>query len=170
MGGVIKGTFKVTRREAELFMIGLISGILQKDDLTILEKCVRASNNVMDDVSGIVDEMSEGVNITNITKAIQMIGDLSQTVPDELQRCPELSSDAQRIKSWGAVFDYSWYTVFSKVWKKVLSNIGSILSDMGIMISNMIKGQWEQAGLDFADILNLSLGILPPATENFYLY
>jgi hypothetical protein len=77
MGGIIKGTFKVTRREAELFMIGLISGILQKDDLTVLEKCVRASNNVMDDVSGIVDEMSEGVNITNITKAIQMIGDLS---------------------------------------------------------------------------------------------
>lgn len=75
-------------------MIGLISGLLQKDDLTILEKCIRASNNVMSDVSDIVDDMSEGVNITKIMEAIQKIGDLSQTVPDELERCPQLSDDA----------------------------------------------------------------------------
>lgn len=51
-------------------MIGLISGILQKNDLTILEKCVRASNSVMGDVSDIVDQLYEGLNVTNIIKAI----------------------------------------------------------------------------------------------------
>ena len=82
-------------------MIGLISGILEKDDLTILEKCLRASTNVMTDVSFVIDQLYEGLNVTNIVKAIGKIGDLSQTVPTEVAKCPSLASDADRISHWG---------------------------------------------------------------------
>ena len=70
MGGVISGDFTVTTRQAELFMIGLISGLLQKDDLTVLEKCVRASNRVVTDISAVVDNMAAGLNVTNVIKAV----------------------------------------------------------------------------------------------------
>ena len=45
---------------------------------------------------------------------------------------------------------------------------------MGKMIADLCNGQWEQAGLDFGDILVISLGQLPSgetlALENMYLY
>ena len=152
-------------------MIGLISGILQKDDLRILEKCVRASNNVMGDVSDIVDQLYEGLNVTNIIKAIQMIGDLSQTVPGELSDCPSLSGDANRISTWGKQFVDAPWTTLAGISRRVMANIVSIFGDMGKMIADLCNGQWEQAGLDFGDILNLSLGSLPDSSaENLYLY
>merc|ERR1719272_1189924 len=71
IAGIITGNFKVDRRQAELFMIGAISGLLQKDDLTILEKCLRASNRVMDDVTALVDNLADGLDFTNIVKAVK---------------------------------------------------------------------------------------------------
>lgn len=150
-------------------MIGLMSGILQKDDLTILEKCTRASQAVMDDVSKVVDELAGGLNVTNVIKAVQMIGDLSQTVPGELAKCPSLKGDADRVATWGKQFYNAPWTFMTTVSKNVISNIVSIFGDMGYMITTLCNGQWEQAGLDFADILNLSLGSLPPP-DALYLY
>ena len=47
--------------------------------------------------------------------------------------------------------------------QKVVSNIVAIFGDMGKMIADLCNGQWEQAGIDFGDILLLSMGELPPA-------
>ena len=57
----------------------------------------------------------------------------------------------------------------TQVTGRVISNIVSIFGDMSKMISDLHVGQWEQAGLDFGDILVISLGEIPAAT-NMYLY
>jgi len=49
---------------------------------------------VIDDVSAIVDNMSKGLDVTSIIKAVQQIGDLTQTLPDELSKCPNMGADA----------------------------------------------------------------------------
>lgn len=103
-----------------------------------------------------------------------MIGDLSQTVPGELDTCPSLSSDANRISHWGKqLVDAPWSTMAS-IGSRVVANIMAIFGDMGKMIADLCNGQWEQAGLDFGDILTMTLGELPPADtmmkENLYLY
>jgi len=70
---------------------------------------------------------------------------------------------------WGSAFYNAPITFMATVSKNVMANVMAIFSDTTALIGKLTSGQWEQAGLDYADILVLSLGELP-LPPNMTLY
>ena len=62
-------------------MVGMISGLLERDEFTELEKCLRVSHRAIDDLSVIFDNLNE-FSVTKVVKAAQQMGDLTQTIPN----------------------------------------------------------------------------------------
>jgi hypothetical protein len=86
-------------------------------------------------------------------------------VPEELKQCDHMGDAANRLYQWGYDFWNSPYTFMANASARTMKNIMYIYSDVSNIIRALTEGQWEQAGLEFADICELSLGQVPDVNQ-----
>merc|ERR1719353_2676359 len=152
----------------QLFAGGMIDGLIMKDNLPEMQKCLVDAKPIATEVQKIVNEMAKG-DLSDVIAAIKDAVALVQSLPTEFKECENVQDDLTKIKTWAATFATAEGEV--KIVENVMSNWSTIQSDIGTINSDMQSEQYVEAGETAADVVILALGrIEQPAPEVAYLY
>ena len=153
---------------AQLFAAGLIDGLVMKDNLPEMQKCLGEVKKVAPEVQNIVNELSKG-DLTDVIKGIKDAVALVQELPTDLDDCKNVQDDLTKLKQWSNEFITPEGEM--KIVENVMANWGTIQTDIGTINSDMQSDQYTEAGETAADVVILALGhIDSPKPEVAYLY
>merc|ERR1719231_1997279 len=84
----------------EEYLAGVIYGMIEKDDLPEMQKCLKNTETVAAEVKAIVNEVAKG-DLADVIKGVQDAVKLIQELPTDLSDCKDIQGDVQKIKTWG---------------------------------------------------------------------
>ena len=152
----------------QLFAGGMIDGLIMKDNLPEMQKCLGDAKTLAPEVQKIVNEMAKG-DLSDVIAGIKDAVALVKSLPTEFKECETVQDDIAKVKKWAATFATAEGEV--KVVENVMSNWSTIQGDIGTINSDMTAGEYVEAGETAADVVILALGkIEQPAPEVAYLY
>merc|ERR1712238_362527 len=125
--------------DAEMFVAGLIEGLIQKDDLPEIKKCMTNTETVSVEVTRIVNEMSAGT-MAAILEGVKDIYALINELPTDLKDCENIQGD------------------ITKVVENVMANWSGVQADIAAINSNIQSSKYEAAGESTADVIILAAG------------
>ena len=147
----------------EEFLGGVIEGLINKDDLPELQKCLKNTTTVQVEVNQIVEELSKG-DLTDVIKGIQDAITLIQELPTDLVDCKDIQGDVTKIQKWAEqVISPSGLT---KIVENVMANWTAIQTDIGTINSDVQQSKYEEAGEATADAVVLAMGKINYAEVN----
>merc|ERR1711934_36812 len=155
--------------QVEQLLAGFINGMVDKDDLPELQKCMTNAEDVASTCTDIFNKIMSG-DQNNITAALVEAVTLASQLPTDLQNCENASGDLTKIKDWIVNQDVT------KITENVISNIANITMDINTITSDIQNDNYTDAGFQAADLLILALGQINNATlheeirEDMYLF
>ena len=141
--------------DAEMFVAGLIEGLIQKDDLPEIKKCMTNTETVSVEVTRIVNEMSAGT-MAAILEGVKDIYALINELPTDLKDCENIQGDITKVTNWAAQFLTP--TGLTKVVENVMANWSGVQADIAAINSNIQSSKYEAAGESTADVIILAAG------------
>merc|ERR1719164_319375 len=90
--------YSIDLQGAEEFLAGMIEGLIQKDDLSEIQKCMTEGDGVADQVEKIINEIAKG-DLPDVIAGVTDAYNLIQKLPQELEECKDINDDLQRIES-----------------------------------------------------------------------
>merc|ERR1719453_369209 len=152
----------------QLFAGGMIDGLIMKDNLPEMQKCLGDAKPIAADVRKIVNEMAKG-DLSDVIAGIKDAIALVETLPTEFKECENVQDDLTKVKAWAATFATAEGEV--KVVENVMANWSSIQADIATVNSDIQQKEYVEAGETAADVVIAALGrIEQPAPEVAYLY
>ena len=152
----------------QLFAGGLVDGLIMKDNLPELQKCLGDVKTVAPDVQKIVNELAKG-DLSDVIAGIKDAVALIQALPTDFKQCENVQDDLTKLKTWGNEFITPEGEI--KIAENVMANWANIQTDIGTINSDMQSEQYVEAGETAADVVIIALGKLEtPAPEVAYLY
>ena len=140
----------------EQFIAGLIFGMIQKDDLPEIQKCLTNAETLEQEITNAISDFSKG-DLQDIIKAVEEVGHIIQELPQDLADCQDMQQDIQRIENWAQIFKHPTQLV-ATLTKNLLANWSAVFADVGKTEKDWTAADYYDAGDDVADILVLSLG------------
>ena len=147
--------YEVGVPDAEAFLGGLIYGLIEKDDLPEIQKCMKNTDVVAAEVKKIVTEMSAGT-LDAIIKGVQDLATLIQQMPEDLSDCENIQGDVTKIEKWAEQFVTP--TGLGKIVENVMANWSSIQTDIATIQTDIQGSKYKDAGEQTADIITLAAG------------
>ena len=154
-------------QEVEQFLGGLIMGLIQKDDLTKIEQCLKDGSTLETEVQQAVTDFMKG-DLADIMAGIELVGKIIQEIPTDLGDCQGMQADITRIENWAQIFNDPTKLVQTLI-TNVVSHFPAITSDITKTASDISADDMWDAGIDVADILIQSLGPVPAEPETLEL-
>lgn len=144
--GEIKEYHIEDANEAEQLLVGLLKGLLQKDDLPAIQTCSEdASQKIEPQIKRIVQEIQKG-GMGNIVSAVGDILALAKELPEDLQDCKAIQGDLKKISQWVS------HQNPANIAMNVLTHWGSIQGDIKSVQTDFKSKKYEQGGEDIADL------------------
>ena len=97
----VEGQYHMTVVNAEQFVAGVIEGLIQKDDLPELQKCLSNTETVQTEVTKIVNELSKG-DLTDVIQGVKDAIALISELPEDLVDCKDIQDDVTKITNWAS--------------------------------------------------------------------
>ena len=152
----------------QLFGAGLVEGLIMKDNLPEMQKCLGDAEAIAPEVQKIANELAKG-DMSDIVQGIKDAIDLVKKIPTEYDECKNVQDDLTKLKKWQDEFTSA--SGEAKIVENVMMNWSTIQSDIGTINQDMQQGQYVEAGDTAADVVILALGkIEHPAPSVAYLY
>jgi len=86
--------------QVEQFVGGLIFGLIQKDDLSEIQTCLKDGQNLEVELEQIIKDFASG-DLAKITEGVEKLIDvISNQLPGDLKDCQSIQGDLVRIESW----------------------------------------------------------------------
>ena len=140
----------------EEFIAGLIFGMINKDDLPEIQKCLQNAETLEQEITNAISDFSKG-DLQDIIKGVEEVGHIIQELPQDLADCQDMQSDIQRIENWAKIFSHPTQLV-ATLTKNLLANWSQVFADVQKTETDWNAADYYDAGDDIADILVLSLG------------
>ena len=156
--------YAINIQEAEELLGGLIYGLIQKDDLSKIEVCLKDATTVEAEVNEAVQDFMKG-DVQDILAGITVVGKLIQELPADLGDCQGMQADIARIEKWGEIFTDPT-KLMQTVVQNLLTNYTKIFGDITKTSGDIAKADYYSAGTDVADVLVLTLGAVPQLPED----
>ena len=156
-------TYKMDIEGAEEMIAGLMEGLIQKDDLPEIQKCLKNAESLEVELTGIIADLEKG-DIQDIIKAAQEIGQVIKELPADLDDCKDIQGDVTKIVNWGKQFENPVKLV-ETLTKNVLAHWDPIQKDVKDLTTDYSSGKYYQTGEDIADITVQALGKISHAKE-----
>jgi len=158
-----------TRDEIVLFINGLITGLVNDDDLESVDTCLKDADSLDVLLQKAIAEFKEG-GIQNLINGAKAMGELIEQADIDLGQCEAMSSDWARIKKWSAEFkDPS--KLFQIVLINVMANRSGIAADIAEIKADEASGNAKDLGLSVADLLIKVVGEVPQSpSPDVFLY
>lgn len=164
-------------KEAEDFVNGLLTGLVQDDSLDKVKACLTDAKSVEADMTQAIADFSKG-DIAGIIAGAEVIGNLLKTVEGDITDCKGMKDDAERIKAWSAIFNDPSMLV-QTILANSMANITGLKADIGQISTDVTKSDFKDLGMDIADIMTKTLGPVPqsgvsadkfPAFDTFHAH
>ena len=155
--------YSISVTGVEEFLGGVIEGLIQKDDLPELQKCLKNTEVVQVEVSKIIAEIQKG-DLTDIVQAVKDAIQLIQELPTDLQDCQTIQDDVAKIEKWAqqAVTPSG----LTKIVENVMANWSAIQKDIGEINTDVQEEKYLEAGEATADVVVLAMGKISYAQKN----
>ncbi len=82
---------------------GLIYGLIQKDELTEIEKCLQDGAGVEKDINDAIHDFMKG-DIADIIDGVKLIAQALVTLPEDMVDCQYTDDDLRRLAEWAQIF------------------------------------------------------------------
>jgi hypothetical protein len=89
--------------DVENFLNGLFTGLVQDDNLSHIQTCLKDVKNVKAEMTEAVTDF-EKKDIADIIKGAQVVYQLLQGVNVDISDCKGMEVDAARIQKWSEIF------------------------------------------------------------------
>jgi len=99
IAGYFSEDVAVPIRGAELFVAGMVNGLLKGNDIPELENCLSVSDKVAANVAHIIQAFFT-IDINSIIKGVEECVGIVLSLPKELEACTDLGYDGERIVKW----------------------------------------------------------------------
>ena len=156
-----------TPADVEQFLGGFVFGLIQKDDLTQIEKCLNDASGLETEIEQAFGDFAKG-DITDIIAGITLVGKILQELPTDLGDCQGMQGDIDRIEKWAAIFSDPSALV-KVVTTNVIKNFSAISKEITQTMSDVGSGNMYNSGEDIADIMVLTLGAVPAGPEDLII-
>ena len=163
IAGIIATNYQMSIEGAELFTAGLIEGLIGKDDLPEIQKCLKNTEALEQEITNAISDLSKG-DLGDIIKAVQEIGQIVRELPADLDDCQNIQGDVTKITTWAKQFANP-VTLVTKLTQNLLANWKTIQTDVTKTSTDYTAEQYEACGEDVADIVVLSLGKISHAED-----
>ena len=137
------------------FVAGVVDGLINKDDLPEIQKCMTNTKTVSTEVMAIANEIAKG-DMADVIKGVTDAIKLIQELPADLKDCQNLQGDLTKIENWGKQFITP--SGLEKVVQNVMSNWSTIQTDIGTINTDLSGAKYMDAGEMTADVVILALG------------
>ena len=152
-------TLEINPEQTAEFVAGIIDGLIGKNDLPEIQKCLSDSTNLDQDIEKAISDFSKGDG-PDIIKGVEAIGRIVQELPVDLQDCGDIQGDINRIEKWATIFEHP-ETLVETILANAIKNHEAVITDAGKIVSDFSAGNFAQSGSDVGDILVLLLGPVP---------
>ena len=152
--------------DVEKFLAGTIYGLIQVDDLTKIQTCLKDAQNLGNEIQEAVADFEKG-DVQDIIAGVTVFGKIFQELPTDLGDCKGMQDDINRIEQWAPIFNDPQALVMKLV-QNLQANFQGILSDITAIKADFADDDMYDAGKEVADVMVKALGPVPPA--NMYLY
>ena len=149
--------------DVEQFVAGIVFGLIQKDDLTKIQTCLKDASGLETEIEQAVGDFSKG-DVTDIISGVELVGQIIQELPADLGDCQGMKDDVARIEAWAAIFSDPTKLVKTLL-TNVIANIGGVTADASAIVSDFKAASYYKSGDDIADLLVLALGPVPAQPE-----
>ena len=112
----------------EEFIAGLISGLVKKDDLPEIQKCLANSESLEVEITNALSDMAKG-DLQDVIKGVQELGQILKELPTDLKDCESIEEDILKIEAWGQIF-LNPVTLMATLTKNLLANWSAIYADI----------------------------------------
>ena len=153
---IIATNYQMDIEGAEQFIAGALYGLLQKDDLPEIQKCLKNAEGLEVEITNAISDLTKG-DIQDVLKAVQEIGVIAKELPQDLEDCKSISGDVEKIENWAKIFANP-VALVSALTKNLLANWKKVSADVNTVESDWNAAKYYEAGEDVADMLILSVG------------
>ena len=140
----------------ELYLGGLIYGLIQEDDLQEIQKCLKDGTTLEKEFADAIYKYEKG----DIVDAILEFKGVLEDIPKEFAECKEMQGDITRIEKWGEIFEDPQHLIQTLTFN-VAKNLFAITADIKTLKNDIDTGDFYNAGVENADILVKALGPVP---------
>ena len=144
--------FGMNLKSAEQFIAGIIKGVVEKDDLSEIEQCFKNAEEAEYEIEKALSDFSK-MTWNDILNGIEDVAVLINELPEDLKDCKAMQGDIKKVEDWAKNLDVK------KIPGNVLKHMFKIKKDIGVLEDDWKNEQYEKAGEDVVDILNLALGV-----------
>jgi hypothetical protein len=141
------------------FMDGLVFGLLQKEDLPEIQKCLQHAPDIAKQITAAVEDFEKG-DFADIIAGIGEIGQIVQDLPNDFKDCDGMDGDLKRIEKWGKIFTDP-LKLIQTLTTNVVSNFAKITQDIASIPDDFNNKKFKNAGEDIADIMLQAIGPVP---------
>ena len=150
----VKYGFDITMPEE--ILAGLIEGLIAKDDLPEIQKCLTNGETLEKEFETVIADL-EKKDIGDIIKAAQEVGVIIAEIPTDLANCKETTADLQKIATWAKQFTNPIKLV-ETLTTNLLMNWSSVQADIAQLTTDQAAKKYYAVGEDIADITVAALG------------
>ena len=152
--------YAIEVNQVEELLGGMMYGLIQKDDLSNIEKCLTDADQVVAEVNeAVADIMKE--DISDILAGVEVLGKLAMELPDDFQNCEDMQADATKISNWVSSLIASPTKTAEMVATNAVTHFSAILADVNKSSSDIASNDYYTAGQDIADVVIQLLGAIP---------
>merc|ERR1719345_169819 len=166
IAGIIATNYQMNVAGVEDFVAGLFQGLLKKNDLPLIQKCLTNTGALEAEITNALADISKG-DIPDILKGVQEMGQIIKELPTDLAACQGLDADMQKIKAWGAIFSEPT-VLLPTLAENLLYNWSKVAGDVSSINTYFSGAKYENVGEDVADILVESVGPIGEVLMSLY--
>ena len=156
IASILATKYEIDAAGIEAFVGGFVFGLIQKDDLPEIQKCLKNASSLEAEVTNAISDLSKG-DVADIIKAVEEMGQIVKELPADLADCQGMTDDIAKIENWAKIFAHPT-TLIETITKNLLANWSTIFGDVSKVESDWTAASYYNAGDDVADILVLTVG------------
>ena len=166
IAGIIATKYQMNVAGVEDFVAGLFTGLIHKNDLPLIQKCLQNTGALEAEVTNALSDISKGT-IPDILKGVQEMGQIIKELPNDLSGCKDVAADVEKIEAWGAIFSEP-VKLIPTLAENLIHNWGKVAGDVSKVDTDYKSAKYENVGEDVADILIESVGPIGEVLMSLY--
>ena len=160
---IIATYYQMDIEGAEEFVAGIMYGLIEKDDLPEIQKCLTNAETLEVEITNALSDFSKG-DIQDMIKAVQEFGVIIGQLPEDLSECEAIGDDVAKIEAWAKVFANP-VTLVETLTKNLLANWKEVSAEISKTTSDYDAAKYFDAGEDVADVVVLAVGPISAAED-----
>ena len=101
-------SYAITAEDTIEIIAGLIDGIIQENDLAILQSCLTDVDDITNEIINAVNDFEEGT-YASVILGIEQLCEVLLQLPADLKGCSAMGSDLDALEAWMEIFIHPAY-------------------------------------------------------------